>query len=133
MNWIVIFAALSGALSVGAGAFGAHGASGRAAPGRTPMAGSTAPSTCRAGVTGRGTVCFPTSDVLDLSRLRWRVDIDQTWRLSRRKVKGPPAVRRRQAMRIGRPRAHGFEVRDRGRVSRHQLDNLGAHFDRAVA
>jgi uncharacterized membrane protein YgdD (TMEM256/DUF423 family) len=31
MNWIVIFAALSGALAVGAGAFGAHGASGTAA------------------------------------------------------------------------------------------------------
>ena len=31
MNWIVIFAALSGALAVGAGAFGAHGASGAAA------------------------------------------------------------------------------------------------------
>jgi len=28
MNWIVILAALSGALAVGAGAFGAHGASG---------------------------------------------------------------------------------------------------------
>ena len=31
MNWIVILAALSGALAVGAGAFGAHGASGAAA------------------------------------------------------------------------------------------------------
>jgi uncharacterized membrane protein YgdD (TMEM256/DUF423 family) len=31
MNWIVIVAALSGALAVGAGAFGAHGASGAAA------------------------------------------------------------------------------------------------------
>ncbi|MDB5706745.1 MAG: hypothetical protein JWN66_3861 [Sphingomonas bacterium] len=31
MNWIVIAAALSGALAVGAGAFGAHGASGAAA------------------------------------------------------------------------------------------------------
>ena len=30
MNWIVILAALSGALAVGAGAFGAHGASGPA-------------------------------------------------------------------------------------------------------
>ena len=30
MNWIVIAAALSGALAVGAGAFGAHGASGSA-------------------------------------------------------------------------------------------------------
>ncbi len=30
MNWIVIFAGLSGALAVGAGAFGAHGASGDA-------------------------------------------------------------------------------------------------------
>ena len=31
LNWIVILAALSGALAVGAGAFGAHGASGTAA------------------------------------------------------------------------------------------------------
>ncbi|MBW4329619.1 DUF423 domain-containing protein [Stakelama sp. CBK3Z-3] len=31
MNWLVLFAALSGALAVGAGAFGAHGASGDAA------------------------------------------------------------------------------------------------------
>jgi uncharacterized membrane protein YgdD (TMEM256/DUF423 family) len=31
MNWIAILAALSGALAVGAGAFGAHGASGAAA------------------------------------------------------------------------------------------------------
>ncbi|AOH84821.1 hypothetical protein AWL63_13465 [Sphingomonas panacis] len=30
MNWLVIAAALSGALAVGAGAFGAHGASGQA-------------------------------------------------------------------------------------------------------
>jgi uncharacterized membrane protein YgdD (TMEM256/DUF423 family) len=30
MNWIVILAGLSGALAVGAGAFGAHGASGAA-------------------------------------------------------------------------------------------------------
>ena len=31
MNWILILAALSGAIAVGAGAFGAHGASGEAA------------------------------------------------------------------------------------------------------
>jgi uncharacterized membrane protein YgdD (TMEM256/DUF423 family) len=31
MNWIVLLAGLSGALAVGAGAFGAHGASGAAA------------------------------------------------------------------------------------------------------
>lgn len=31
MNWIAIVAALSGALAVGAGAFGAHGAEGKAA------------------------------------------------------------------------------------------------------
>lgn len=31
MNWIAILAALSGALAVGAGAFGAHGASGQPA------------------------------------------------------------------------------------------------------
>jgi uncharacterized membrane protein YgdD (TMEM256/DUF423 family) len=31
MNWLVIVAALSGAMAVGAGAFGAHGASGVAA------------------------------------------------------------------------------------------------------
>ena len=31
MNWLAILAALSGALAVGAGAFGAHGASGEAA------------------------------------------------------------------------------------------------------
>lgn len=31
MNWLVVAAALSGALAVGAGAFGAHGASGLAA------------------------------------------------------------------------------------------------------
>ena len=31
MNWVAILAALSGALAVGAGAFGAHGASGEAA------------------------------------------------------------------------------------------------------
>ena len=31
MNWLAILAALSGALAVGAGAFGAHGASGQAA------------------------------------------------------------------------------------------------------
>jgi len=31
MNWILILAGLSGALAVGAGAFGAHGASGEAA------------------------------------------------------------------------------------------------------
>jgi uncharacterized membrane protein YgdD (TMEM256/DUF423 family) len=31
MNWLVILAALSGAIAVGAGAFGAHGASGDAA------------------------------------------------------------------------------------------------------
>jgi len=30
LNWLVIFAALSGAIAVGAGAFGAHGASGTA-------------------------------------------------------------------------------------------------------
>ncbi|MDF0488675.1 DUF423 domain-containing protein [Sphingomonas sp. H39-1-10] len=30
MNWLVVAAALSGALAVGAGAFGAHGASGQA-------------------------------------------------------------------------------------------------------
>lgn len=30
MNWLVILAAISGALAVGAGAFGAHGASGEA-------------------------------------------------------------------------------------------------------
>ncbi|WP_404370370.1 DUF423 domain-containing protein [Sphingomonas sp. MMS24-J45] len=30
MNWIAILAALSGAIAVGAGAFGAHGASGQA-------------------------------------------------------------------------------------------------------
>lgn len=30
MNWLMILAALSGALAVGAGAFGAHGASGAA-------------------------------------------------------------------------------------------------------
>ncbi len=32
MNLVVMLAALSGALAVGAGAFGAHGASGAAAP-----------------------------------------------------------------------------------------------------
>ncbi|WP_374942265.1 DUF423 domain-containing protein [Sphingomonas sp.] len=31
MNWLVLLAALSGAMAVGAGAFGAHGASGAAA------------------------------------------------------------------------------------------------------
>jgi uncharacterized membrane protein YgdD (TMEM256/DUF423 family) len=31
MNWLIVLAALSGALAVGAGAFGAHGASGQAA------------------------------------------------------------------------------------------------------
>ena len=31
MNWLLILAALSGALAVGSGAFGAHGASGQAA------------------------------------------------------------------------------------------------------
>lgn len=31
MNWLAVLAALSGALAVGAGAFGAHGASGQAA------------------------------------------------------------------------------------------------------
>lgn len=31
MNWLAILAALSGALAVGAGAFGAHGAEGKAA------------------------------------------------------------------------------------------------------
>ena len=31
MNWLAILAALSGALAVGAGAFGAHGATGEAA------------------------------------------------------------------------------------------------------
>lgn len=31
MNWMVLFAALSGAIAVGAGAFGAHGAEGKAA------------------------------------------------------------------------------------------------------
>lgn len=31
MNWLAILAALSGAVAVGAGAFGAHGASGHAA------------------------------------------------------------------------------------------------------
>lgn len=31
MNWLAILAALSGAIAVGAGAFGAHGASGQAA------------------------------------------------------------------------------------------------------
>ena len=31
MNWLVAIAALSGAIAVGAGAFGAHGAEGRAA------------------------------------------------------------------------------------------------------
>jgi len=31
MNWLMVLAALSGALAVGAGAFGAHGASGQAA------------------------------------------------------------------------------------------------------
>lgn len=31
MNWMVVLAALSGAIAVGAGAFGAHGASGQAA------------------------------------------------------------------------------------------------------
>ncbi len=31
MNWLVALAALSGALAVGAGAFGAHGAEGKAA------------------------------------------------------------------------------------------------------
>ena len=31
MNWLLLLAALSGALAVGAGAFGAHGASGAAA------------------------------------------------------------------------------------------------------
>ena len=31
MNWIVALASLSGAIAVGAGAFGAHGASGQAA------------------------------------------------------------------------------------------------------
>ncbi|WP_174286515.1 DUF423 domain-containing protein [Sphingomonas bacterium] len=31
MNWLAILAALSGALAVGAGAFGAHGTSGQAA------------------------------------------------------------------------------------------------------
>ena len=30
MNWIAVLAALSGAIAVGAGAFGAHGASGQA-------------------------------------------------------------------------------------------------------
>lgn len=31
MNWLMVLTALSGALAVGAGAFGAHGASGQAA------------------------------------------------------------------------------------------------------
>ncbi len=31
MNWLAVLAALSGALAVGAGAFGAHGANGQAA------------------------------------------------------------------------------------------------------
>ncbi len=31
MNWLMVLAALSGAVAVGAGAFGAHGASGQAA------------------------------------------------------------------------------------------------------
>jgi len=61
-----------------------------------------------------------------------KVDIDQTWRLSRYKVKGTLAVRRRQAHK-GRSCVHGFEARDHGRVGRHQLNDLGADFDRAVA
>ena len=32
MNWIALLAALSGAIAVGAGAFGAPGATGQAAP-----------------------------------------------------------------------------------------------------
>lgn len=73
--------------------------------------------------------CFSKS----LYKDRNAVDIDQTWRLSRLKVRGTPAFRRRQAVLIGRPCADGLEAGDRGHVSRHQLDDLGAHFDRAVA
>lgn len=60
-------------------------------------------------------------------------DIDQTLRLSRRRVGRSSDFRRRQVMHVGGSRANGFEIRNRGRVSLHQLDNLAAHFDRAVA
>lgn len=61
------------------------------------------------------------------------IDIDQTWRLSRRKVGRTSAIRRRQVMHVGGSRAHGLEIRDRGRVSLHQLDGFAAHLDRAAA
>jgi hypothetical protein len=62
-----------------------------------------------------------------------QVDIDQTWRLSRRKVWGISALERRQAVLISRPCADDLEAGNRRGVSRHQLDDLGARFDRAVA
>ena len=71
----------------------------------------------------------------DRETYKWRhlIDIDQTLRLSRRKVGRSSDFRRRQVMHVGGSRANGFEIRNRGRVSLHQLDNLAAHFDRAVA
>jgi transposase len=60
------------------------------------------------------------------------VDIDQTWRLSRRKIKVTSAFRRRQATYVGGPHAHGFEFRDRRRVSEHQLESIAALSERAV-
>lgn len=64
---------------------------------------------------------------------RKRIDIDQTWRLSRRKVGEASAVRRRQAVHVCGSRTSGSEIRNRGCVSPHQFDNPAAHFDRAVA
>jgi predicted transposase YbfD/YdcC len=73
---------------------------------------------------------LPADRLGPIVRSHWAVDIDQTLRLSRRKVEGSPAFRRRRAMETS---AHGFDSGDRGRVRRHQLDGLGAHFDGAIA
>ncbi len=64
----------------------------------------------------------------------WRVDIDQSWRLSR--LSGwmvGVAQRRRQTTPWNGRRSDSLEIGDRGGIGRHQLRSTGAGFDRAAA
>jgi len=76
----------------------------------------------------------PLTVLVDLIKLRWRIDIDQTWRLSR--IKGwrvwGDAGKQGAAEWQGRG-AGGFEFADRGRVRGHELPEGPEHFDRAAA
>ena len=72
-------------------------------------------------------------EVVRLYRLRWRIDIDQSWRLSDSRMEDRVGTGRRQAAPGKRRRSSGFEVGYGGGVGRDELRVHAADLDRAAA